>query len=71
MEKPRQNYILLSPSIRKEITFRQKKAKNNSPGPDKLEYLHLKLIDNNGALLEAIFSAVHRLGILRKIAKLF
>ena len=61
----RQNSVLQSPPTRKEITYRLKKAKNNSPGPDKLEYLHLKLIDNNGTLIEAIFAAVHQLGIPR------
>ena len=37
----KQNTVLLSPPTRKEITYRLKKAKSNSPGPDKLEYLHL------------------------------
>jgi len=52
-----------SPPSSNDIEIRLRRASNTSPGPDKLEYHHLRLLDSRGYLLEKIFAAVWRLGI--------
>ena len=51
--------MLSAPPSKSEIMKKLKKAKNTSPGKDKIEYLHLKLLDKKCLLLEKIFKAVH------------
>ena len=55
--------MLSAPPTKSEIMKKLKKAKNTSPGKDKIEYLHLKLLDKKALSLETIFKAVHRIGI--------
>ena len=54
---------LNSPPTSAEIAQRLSRASNTSPGEDKLEYRHLRLLDPKGLLLEIIFSVVWRIGI--------
>ena len=56
------NTLSAAPS-KSEIMKNLKKVKNTSPGNDKIEYLHLKLLDKKSLLLETICKAVHRIGI--------
>ena len=52
-----------TPPTRAEIRQKLARAKNTAPGEDRLEYIHLRALDPEGVLLEAIFDAVWRLGI--------
>ena len=54
---------LVSPPTSKEIEARLLRANNTSPGIDKLEYRHLRLLDSKGHLLEKIFATVWTIGI--------
>ena len=55
--------LLSSPPTEKEIQLKLSRASNTSPGPDGLEYRHLKALDPNGRLLARIYSQVWALGI--------
>ena len=50
------NNIFNNPITDKEVTSRLNKMSNTSPGPDKLEYKHIKIIDNTGRILAYIFN---------------
>ena len=52
----------------KEVTNRLNKMSNTSPGPDKLEYKHMKTIDNTGRILTYIFNKCRE---MQKIPKLW
>ena len=54
--KSSDNSIFRDPFTNKEITTRLNKMSNTSPGPDKIEYKHLKSIDNTGRVLTFIFN---------------
>ena len=55
--------MLSAPPSRKEILEKLKRSRNTAPGKDKLEFVHIKLVDKKALLLSFIFKAVHRLGI--------
>lgn len=50
------NDIFVNPFSNKEVINRLKRMSNTSPGPDKLEYRHLKAIDGTGRLIALIFN---------------
>ena len=54
--KANNNDIFNNPFTYKEVTSRLNKMSNTSPGPDKLEYKHMKTIDNTGRILTLIFN---------------
>ena len=54
--KAHNNDIFSNPISYKEVTNRLNKMSNTSPGPDELEYKHLKIIDNTGRILSYIFN---------------
>ena len=54
--KAHNNGIFINPISNKEVTNRLNKMSNTSPGPDKLEYKHLKIIDNTVRILSYIFN---------------
>ena len=54
--KVNNNDVLNNPITSKEVTNRLNKMSNTSPGPDKLEYKHMKTIDNTGRILTYIFN---------------
>ena len=56
MPKAHIDTIFSNPIKNKEVTNRLNKMSNTSPGPDKLEYKHLKIIDNTGYNLSYIFN---------------
>ena len=47
---------LFYPPSKEEICSKVKSATNTSPGPDKIEYRHLKKIDPDGTILSLIFN---------------
>ena len=56
MPKAHNNDIFTNPINNKEVTNRLNKMSNTSHGPDKLEYKHLKVINNTGRILSHIFN---------------
>ena len=52
--------IFINSISNKEVTNRLNKMSNTSPGPNKLEYKHLKIIDNTGRILSYILINVDR-----------
>ena len=54
--KAHNNDIFIHPINNKEVINRLNKMSNTSPGTDKLEYKHLKIIDNTGRILSYIFN---------------
>ena len=54
--KAHNNDIFINPINNKEVTNRLNNMSNISPGPDKLEKKHLKVIDNTGRILSYIFN---------------
>ena len=62
MDKDQEIY-LQSLQTRIYIFQKLRKLKNNTPGTDKIEYIHLKLIYRSGLLMVSILGAVHKLGI--------
>ena len=53
-------YLQSSPPM-KYIIQKLRKVMNNDPGLDKIECVHLKLIDKSGLLMESILGAAHSL----------
>ena len=47
---------LFNPPTKEEIVYKLKSVSNTSPGPDKIEYHHLKRIDPDGIILSLIFN---------------
>ena len=54
---------LQSPPSADEVLGRLRRTVNTSPGMDRIEWRHLKVIDRTGSLLQTVLSAVHALGI--------
>ena len=48
---------LFNPPTKEEIVCKLKSVSNTSPGPDKIEYRHLKRIDPDGIILSLIFNS--------------
>ena len=65
--------MLSAPPTKSEIMKKLKKAKNTSPGKDKIEYLHLKLLDKKHYYLKQYSKLCTELEYLRvgKSARLF
>ena len=66
--KANNNDVLNNPITSKEVTNRLNKMSNTSPTPDKLEYKHMKTIDNTGRILTYIFNKCRE---MQKISKLW
>ena len=55
--------MLQSPPSADEVLRRLRRTINTSPGMDRVEWRHLKVINRTGSLLQTVLSAVHVLGI--------